>query len=575
MKKLFLSLLSSLLFFAGCKIQNSKNSNAAQNTDPISLCAPTSADLNTEPGKDGRLAPLFAGLDVYHYPITTTSKLAQKYFDQGFVLNYGFNHAEASRAFREAIRQDPDCAMCYWGLAYVLGPNYNAGMEGDMLSAANEAVSMAQLKMHKASAKEQALISALAKRYPKEKGVDHTPYNQAYADAMRSVLKQYPKDVDIAAMTAEALMNLHPWDLWSKSGEPQAWTPEIVEILESALAQDPDHPQAIHLYIHTMESAPNPEVALEATNRLRFLVPGSGHLLHMPSHLYINTGHYHEGSLANERAVKVDSAYVEACHAAGIYPMAYYPHNWHFLAACAALEGRGERALEASRYMADFVVDQEAMRDPSLATLQHYYTIPWYIMVKFAMWDDILNEPKPDQALKYPFAIWTYARGMALAAKGDFVGAQEALKTISAIEKDESIQEMTVWEINKITDLVRIARLVVAGEIARRQGNYKEAIAQFGKAVAYEDQLNYNEPPDWFFSIRHLLGDVLLKDKQYLEAERVYREDLKELRNNGWALKGLYQSLENQGKVSEAKSVLKRFKESWQWANVELESSVL
>lgn len=559
----------------GCASISSEKQKEITRTEVKSLCGPTVADLNTEPGNDGKLSPLFKGLDVYHYPVSTKSELAQKYFDQGFILNYGFNHAEASRSFREAIRQDPECAMCYWGLAYVLGPNYNAGMEGDLLASAHEALAQAQLYSYKAAPKEKALIAALAKRYPKSKADDPTPYYQAYADAMRKVHQQFPKDVDVAAMTAESLMNLHPWDLWKKDGQAQPWTPEITDLLEKSLDLDPTHPQAMHLYIHAMESAPNPEKALHAANELRFRVPGAGHLLHMPSHLYINTGHYHEGTLANERAVKVDSAYVEACGAAGIYPLAYYPHNWHFLAACAALEGKGERALEASRYMADFVVDKEMMYQPEWSTLQHFYTIPWYIMVKFAMWDDILNEAQPDPELIYPTAIWHYAQAMAASAKGDFAKAENSLKYLQTATQDTTLAQMTIFDINTLADVAKIAQNVVQGEIAHRKGDLETAAQFFTKAVALEDELNYNEPPDWFFSVRHLLGDVLLKAGKFAEAEGVFQKDLEEYKENGWALMGLYQSLKQQGKTTKAQQVKQRFNVAWQWADVELESSVL
>ncbi len=543
---------------------------------PVSIsCAPTAAVLNTEPGYDGRLTRLFDGLDVYHYPVTTSSELAQKYFDQGFVLNYGFNHAEAARSFREAIAQDPDCAMCYWGLAYVLGPNYNAPMEVDVLPDAHEALQQARLRMHNATPKERALIAALTTRYPPSKDVDGQPYYEAYADAMREVMRTYPDDPDIAAMTAEAQMNLHPWDLWQKNGEAQPWTPEIVEIIERVLQMNPTHPQAAHLYIHAMEASPDPERVLPYAQMLEMRVPGSGHLLHMPSHLYINTGHYHEGTLANERAVKVDSAYVASCHEAGIYPLAYYPHNWHFLSACAALGGRGERALEAARYMSEFVVDQELMYIPELSTLQHFYSIPWYIMVKFAMWDAILREDAPDPELKYPTAIWNYARGMAYAAKGDFHNAQTSLNDITSVIDDPVIAEMTIWDINTVVDIVNIADRVLRGEIAHRQGDFDSAIRYFTEAVGIEDGLNYNEPPDWFFSVRHHLGDVMLKAGRFAEAEAVYREDLKELKRNGWALMGLYRSLEGQGKTAEARDVKKQFEEAWRNATVRLKSSVL
>lgn len=576
MSKLFKSALLAVCLLFGlsyCKTPNQNQSNTSTGTS--SLCGPVNADLNTAPGKDGRLVPLFAGLDVYQYKITTKSKLAQKYFNQGFLLNYGFNHAEAARSFQEAAKQDPECAMCYWGLAYVLGPNYNAGMEPEVLIPANEALVKARMYSGKANPKERALIEALSKRYPKTMDEDPQPFYEAYANAMRQVQKEFPEDLDIAVMTAESLMDLHPWDLYTKAGTPKPWTPEIVNLIEYVLEKKPDHPQGMHLYIHALEASNDPEKALGAADRLRSRVPGSGHLLHMPSHLYINTGHYHEGSLANERAVKIDSAYVEACHAAGIYPLAYYPHNWHFLAACAALEGRGERALEASRYMADYTVDQDMMHAPGLATLQHYYSIPWYIMVKFAMWDQILAEPQPDARLRYPEAVWRYARGMAYANRGDFTKAKSELSLIKSIEKEPIIHEMTVWDINKISEVVAIAKLVLAGEIAFKEGKLAEAVKFFQEAVAVEDQLNYNEPPDWFFSVRHLLGAALLENKQFAEAEKVYREDLKELKRNGWALMGLYQSLKKQGREKEADEVKLQFKDAWQFADVKLNSSVL
>lgn len=575
MRLLFLIALGILAFFA-CKTSNkSAHDTSTQTPAPISLCGPTQADLNTAPGNDGHLSPLYAGLDVYNYTITTNSELAQQYFNQGFILNYGFNHSEASRSFREAIHQDPECAMCYWGLAYVLGPNYNAPMNPEVLGTAHEALINAKMHLYNVTPKEKGLIEALTKRYPVNKEDDPAPYYEAYANAMRELAKKYPEDVDIAAMAAESLMNLHPWDMFTKTGEARPWTPEILTLLEKALAKTPDHPQAMHLYIHAMESSPNPEKAMEAANKLRSRVPGSGHLVHMPSHLYINTGHYHEGTLANERAVVIDSVYIESCHDAGIYPMTYYPHNWHFLAACAALEGKGKRALQASRYMADYVVDQNMMYQSDWATLQHFYMIPVYIMVKFANWDAIKKEPKPDPKLIYPTAVWHYAQGMASAATNNIKAAQSHLKEIETIKQDTTLKQLTVFGKNNFYDLVYIAEQVLKGEIAQRQGDYASAIDLLKKAVAKEDELAYQEPPDWFFSVRHFLGDVYLKAGQYEDAEKTFLEDLKELKENGWALMGLYKSLIGQNKTQEADAVKKRFKAAWQWAEVELNSSVI
>lgn len=569
--------LTVLLLVAGCqKRQQSAISKSIDNEPPaLSSCGPSTAVLNTLPGFDGKLVPLFAGLtENFTYPISTKSKEAQKYFDQGLVLAYGFNHAEAHRSFREAARQDPDCAMCYWGQGYVLGPNYNSVMDVNVLPQALEAIALAKMHLNTATPKERALIEALARRYPPSKEDDPQPYYQAYADALDLVRQQFPDDLDIAAMHAEALMDLHPWDLYDHDGTPKPWTPEIKNIIEGILKKNPRHPQAIHLFVHATEASGWAEQALPYANTLRNLVLGSGHLVHMPSHTYINTGHYHEGVLANERAVKMDSLYLEACNEAGVYGLAYYPHNWHFLAACAALEGKGKRAIEASRYMADHVVNRELMRIPDLATLQHYLSIPWFIQVKFAMWDAILKEPAPEADLAYPNAIWHYARGMAFSGKGDFTSAKRELAEVERLEKDTSIAKLTIWGFNKLTDVTRIARHVLGGDIAWRQGRFDESIRLLQQAVAYEDQLLYQEPPDWFFSVRHLLGHVLLSSKKYAQAEAVYRQDLKKWKENGWALKGLHQSLASQGRSGEAKEVKARFDKAWKHADRPLATSV-
>lgn len=569
-------LLAGFVLATSCNRQQQALRSPAPAPVYASFCGPTKAVLDTPPGFDGTLTPLFAGLtENFSYPISTKSAVAQKYFDQGLILAYGFNHAEAARSFKEAARQDPDCAMCYWGLGYVLGPNYNSPMDVNVLPEANMAVNDAMLRMNNCSAKEKALITALSKRYPKSKEEDAQPFHQAYADALGEAQKQFPGDFDIAAMYAEALMDLHPWDLYESDGTPKEWTPPIVGIIEGVLMKNPSHPQSIHLYIHATEASSNPNRALPYANTLRTLVPGSGHLTHMPSHTYINTGHYDEGRMANERAVKMDSLYLDACHEAGVYPLAYYPHNWHFLAACAALEGKGKRALEASRFMSDHVVNKEMMRVPDLATLQHYLSIPWFIQVKFAMWNDILKEPAPESDLIYPNAIWHYARGMALSGKGDYAAAKRELAQVERLEKDTSIASLSIWGFNKLTDVTRIARLVLEGDIAWRQGKYDTSIELLRKAVVFEDQLLYQEPPDWFFSVRHLLGHVLIKAGKYAEAEAVYQKDLKKWKENGWALKGLQLSLAGQKKTAEAKAAQMRFEVAWQHADVKLGGSLL
>ncbi|MCR9287047.1 MAG: hypothetical protein NXI23_06605 [Bacteroidetes bacterium] len=574
MKKLALFSFIAVLSLT-CNIKK----QAIQETDKKtpSFCGPKVTDLDTEPGFDGKLAPLFDGLNVLNFPISTQSRLTQKYFNQGLVLAYGFNHAESVRSFKEAANQDPDCAMCYWGIAWALGPNYNApNVSAEVLPRINEALMNAKLRMSNGSQKEQALINALSKRYPKTIEEDASPYYQAFAKEMKQIHETYPEDLDIAAITAESLMNLHPWDMWNpEDGTPREWTPEIVDIIEGILKKNPNHPQAIHLYIHGLEASPYPEKVIPYADKLRDAVPGSGHLVHMPSHTYINTGHYHKGAIANEKAVKVDSTYVAGCHEAGIYPLGYYPHNWHFLAACAALEGRGNRALEASHYMADYVIDHKLMLEPDGVSMQHFYSIPWYIMVKFAMWEEILKEEKPTEQMVYPNIIWHYARGMAFAAKKNFRSAKVELDAIKSLEEDESLEGKKFFGINHLSDLIYIARFVLEGELAFRQGDFETSIKLLKAAVAKEDALAYNEPPDWFFSVRHLLGHVLMEADKYGEAETVYREDLKKLKENGWALMGLYQSLLKQGKEFETEKILERYKKSFEYSEIELTSSVI
>jgi tetratricopeptide (TPR) repeat protein len=580
MKKQFYYFTLSIILFSCNHNQQTvtKTSNITNLKDvpPTSFCGPTKAVLNTPPGFDGTLVPLFAGLtENFTYPITTKSKVAQKYFDQGLILAYGFNHAEAARSFKEAARQDPDCASCYWGLAYVLGPNYNAKMNNDLLIEAEEALANARLRANKCSPKENALIIALSKRYPKNTKDDPKPFYIAYADELKKVSEKFPDDHDIAALYAESLMDLHPWDLWFKTGEPQSWTPQIIDIIEGILRKNPKHAQAVHLYIHATEASNNPERCLPFANTLRTLIPGSGHLVHMPSHTYINTGHYHEGALANERAVQIDSNYIEACHAAGVYPLGYYPHNWHFLAACAALEGRSKKALEASQFLANYIADKGIMTQPDYLFSQTLYSTPWYIKVKFSMWDKILADPKPNDTLLYPLAAWTYAQGMALAATGKAQKAQECLAILKKLELDTTIAKIVLTDSSKATAIVAVAKSVLEGEIAYRKGDLNTAITLFHKAVEKEDNLYYSEPRDWLFSVRHSLGRVLIEAGQYVEAEKVYKEDLKKHKENGWALIGLYQALSKQSKKAEAQLVKMRYEKAWQYADVPLMNSVL
>jgi len=571
MKHIFL--LPVFFFLLSC--QNNDSSRQRQspaNTTQTAVCySPATSDKDWY--SSGRKAPMLKGLGGIDFKISTADKKVQDYFNQGMMLAYGFNHAEAARSFYEAMRLDSTCAMAYWGFAYVLGPNYNGGMEEDNFQRAYDAALKAQQLAHNCTPKEKALITALASRYVAQPPADRKPLDIAYAAAMKKVYKQYPSDPDVGALYAESIMNLHPWDLYQKQTKAaRPWTPELVAVLEHLMKIHPRHPGAHHFYIHAMEASSTPEKALGSAGLLDTLVPGAGHLVHMPSHIYINTGDYHLGSLSNINAIKTDSIYSTACHAQGVYPLAYYPHNYHFLAATATLEGNSSLAWQAALQVQKHTA-KDIMLQPGWGTLQHYYTIPYYVAVKLTMWDTILSLPFPSKGLVYPRAIWHYARGMAYLGKKDIAKAQNEMNALSVLAVDTTLQHLTVWDINTMADLVQIASKVLYAGIALKQKQTDHAITTLKEAIALEDKLNYNEPPDWFFSIRHHLGAVLLHVGRYTEAEKIYLQDLQIWKKNGWALAGLYQSLLKQNKKSEAEKVKKALDKAWQHADFTLTSS--
>jgi tetratricopeptide (TPR) repeat protein len=572
--RLLFTCMYALILLTACNSGDQKKETATMEpevayTDP-SCCTPDI--LDTTWFSSGKKAPLFSGLEGIRFPITTKSAEARKYFDQGMMLSYGFNHAEAARSFYEAARQDSACAMCWWGYAYVLGPNYNGGMDPGNFQRAYDAVTRAQKVAGSATEKERDLIGALAFRYSADTSMTRPELDSAYAAAMRKVYKKYPGDVDIGALFAESLMDLHPWNLWQKDGTVQPWTPEIINVLEKCMELQKDHAGAHHFYIHAQEMSQHAEKSMPSADLLRDLVPGSGHLVHMPSHTYIRTGMYHEGVLANLRAVAVDSLYTVACHAQGVYPLAYYPHNYHFISACATFSGESKVAEKGALETRDHA-HKKLMRDPAWATLQHYYSIPWYIWIKFGDWKAIRNSEQPDSVLKYPNVVWHYANGMAAIAEGNKELAHRHLESIQSIMLDTTIKELTIWGINNIYDLCVIAELVLRGELLAASKNYPEAIRVLKEAVAKEDALNYDEPPDWFFSIRHNLGAVLISAGKFKEAEKVYEEDLKVYRENGWALRGLMNVYDGLGDRTKYDRVSARYNAAWKHADTKIKSS--
>ena len=460
---------------------------------------------------EGQIAPLLDGMGDHHFEISTEDTLVARYFDQGIMLTYGFNHAEAERTFRQIAALEPDNAMAWWGVALVQGPNINMPMLPEAAPIAWEALQKALERKDNATQRERDYINALATRYTKNPPEDRTPLDEAYAKAMGELVQKYPNDLDARTLYAEALMDLHPWDYWTKDGEPREWTSEILETLEYVMERNPGHPGANHLYIHATEASKTPEKALESANRLRKAVPGAGHLVHMPSHTYIRVGMYHEGTLANQRAVAADNEYVTQCRQQGIYPLGYVPHNHHFLWATATLEGRKQLSTKAAISTYE-QVNTELMREPGLGTLQHFRVIPLYSHVRFGRWDDILSYPEPAPDLIYPMGVWHYARGMAFLGKGQLEDAENELDNLKVIAADDTLKEVTIWDINTTKELMQIA-------------------------------------------------------------SRTDREDLQECPQNGWSLFGLYQSLTAQGKTGEAKDVRSQFEEAWKYADIELKSS--
>ncbi len=567
-------ILISLSLFLSCKNNKSEEENVLTSKSPPSskyTCIPQVTD--TEWYKKDNIAPLLEGYDAVNYPITTNNVLVQRYFNQGMTLAYGFNHAEAARSFYYATKLDPKCAMAFWGYAYVLGPNYNAGMEDDNYQRAYQAIQKAIELSSNASKKEKDFINAMALRYAAEPPEDRTGLDIQYSNALKELYTKYPDDTEISALYAESLMNLHPWDLNEKDGTEKPWTVEIVSLLEKLIAQNPKHPGAHHFYIHAVEASNTPERSDDSAKIFdEGLVSGSGHLLHMPSHTYIRTGEYHKGTLSNIAAVKADSTYVSACHAQGAYPLGYYPHNYHFMAATATLEGNSHWAMVGANKVSEHV-HPEIMKQPGWGTLQHYYTIPYYIAVKFKKWDAILNMKMDTYNLNYPKAIRHYAEGMAHLGKGNLNKAKAESEALKILSKNESLKDVTIWGINSVYDLVIIASKVLDAEILASESikDYKASAVLLREAIKMEDALNYNEPPDWFFSVRHHLGRVLILNGQKRLAIKVYLEDLERLPKNGWAYHGLKQAYSDLGDVENVNKFNELIAQSWKHADFEIE----
>lgn len=436
-------------------------------------------------------APLFDDLGTHHHAISTDVPLAQRYFDQGLILAYGFNHAEALRSFEAAAKLDPNCAMCFWGQAFVRGPNINKPMDDADVAAAYAAAQKALALSATVSAREQAYIEALAQRYAPAPVADRSALDRAYAEAMRGVVKRHGEDLDARALFAEAQMDLMPWDYWTKDLEPKPATSEVIATLEGILKEDPAHVGAIHFYIHIVEASTTPERAEPYADRLRNLVPGAGHLVHMPSHIYIRVGRYHDASVANELAASADESYIAQCNAQGFYPALYYPHNIHFLWFSSAMEGRSAVSIEAARKLARNIPIEQI---PQLPFLEFFLPMPLFGLVQFGKWDEILAEPAPPGELIYWTAIWHYARGLAYLAQGDFAAAKGEGAALTTISKSDDLEAMEV-PLLMGKSLIFIATDILNGELAGAERLYSEQINALKMAVERQDALPYMEPP--------------------------------------------------------------------------------
>lgn len=514
-------------------------------------------------------APVFGNLGDHSMKITANAE-AQKYFDQGVRLVFGFNHAEAIRSFREAARQDPNCAMCWWGVAFSLGSNINLAMQDDAVIPAWMALQNARALAPKASAKEQAWIAALATRYAESKTADRAALNAAFAAAMGEMAKAYPDDVDVLTFWAESMMDTQPWDYWEADLKtPKGHGAAIVATLEKVMQMSPNHPGALHLYIHAVEASTTPERAEPAADRLLNLMPAAGHIVHMPSHIYYRVGRYADAAAANEKAAQVDEDYIAACRAQGFYPAGYYGHNIHFLWTSAEMEGRYQAAIDASRRLVKAVDAPNLAKQMSIAEL--YNLTPVVTLLRFGKYKEVLAEPAPDKALELDTAIWLYARAFAQANTGDLKGAKASRDRIAQLQKIK-FDKYVAFGV-PAEAMIPVALASVDGEIARKSGDLNAAIEHFKTAQKLERALPYTEPAYWHRPVAHLLGAALLEAGKPAEAEHVYHDSLHHYRRDGWALAGLVKALEAQGKdAAQAKADLA---EAWKRADTKIETSRL
>lgn len=570
--RVLLVLIIAAIFLIGC---------TEQAAEPEATAEPeTSATEKPAADALSGLAPIGAtlldGLGDYSRSIGSTNPDVQKWFDQGLMLTYGFNHQAAERSFLKAASLDPDCAMCWWGAALVLGPHVNAGMDPANVAAAWERLQKAMALAPDAEPWQRAWIEALAARYAENPPEDRTGLDRAYAQAMAALVGRYPDDLDAATLYAESLMNLQPWSYWDDEGQPLGNTETIVSVLEGITARNPDHAGALHLYIHAVEASEQPERGVAAADRLRTLIPGSGHLVHMPAHIYARVGRYHDAVLANQKAIEADNVYLAACRPGpNVYPLGYVPHNHHFLWFAATMGGSREIALAAAVQTHARTSIPELMRTPGFEAMQNFSLTPLFADVRFGRWKAIRTTDNPAPDLPYITAMWHYARGMAALRLGDDEASDRHYQALAAAAVDPSIEAMMTWGRYSLIHGVRVAERTLAAERAFAAGHGDEAVEFLEQGVAIEDDLPYDEPPGWHAPVRQTLGFVHLENGRPELAEAAYRAELRRNPENGWSLFGLEQALRAQGRNEDADQVARRFEIAWQHADFELTASRL
>jgi tetratricopeptide (TPR) repeat protein len=507
----------------------------------------------------------------YSHPIQTTSAEAQKFFDQGLALLYNFNHGEAERSFLKAAELDPKAPMPWWGVGIALGLNYNRDvtkLEGERMKRAYAAAQKAVALSRGGSAIEAALADALATRYSTDPAHDPNAFNAKYRAAMRDVLARFPDDPEVATMYADAMMNLRPWQLWKRDGTPEADTLELVRVLEAVMRRYPDHPGANHYYIHAVEASPTPERALASASRLETLVPGAGHLVHMPTHIYIHTGHIDRVAELNDKAARADEKYIELAKPEGVYPFMYYGHNVHFVVVGSLLTGRYEDATKAARQMATLVEPHLAHMGP---VMEWAAGLGILTDVRFHKWEALLAAPRPAESLSLTRTFDHYARALAYRATGKVSDARAEAAAFEAA-RGKLPAETMIGAFNPAAPVLEMASHLLAGQLA---GTTDEAVAHLGKAAAAQDAFNYDEPEPWPWSARETLGAVLLKAGRNAEAETVFRADLEKNPGSGRTLFGLFKSLEAQKKTAEAALVKREFDRAWKNATSALSVDLL